>query len=724
MSNPTSSRPSPGHVLAVYAEPLVRGRRVALVAHGGEAMGDLLLSLGARLLYVYDPDESGVRKVSERVSVASFRGGELGVRDGAFDVVIIPDLGRIGDAEATLAQVRRLVGPQGVAVIACRNPEAGEGWLSAGLAAPGPTYGEFYDLCALQFSEVRMIGAAPFAGYAVAEFAPEREPAITFDPTLVAGAEPPEWYIAVASQHAVVALDPYEIVQVPRRALVPHEPVAPPAPPAAPAAPSVDEGRILAVRDALAAAQQKLHEAEARAGSENMRAERLANEVRVAQEESSKHRDRSTKLAKDFEDERRARQKAEAELAIAAPEASAARSKLLAFEAELIEARTQLATPRVPPADFTKLAHERDRAQADLAATSRSRDAVQSELAAVGRSRDALQSELAAALKSRDVALAELAAMQRSAEQTRRAADELKSRLAEREVQLEAAHARARGLEARVHELLTVASRGETARGELEQLRARVQGADAIVARAQAEVAAILEAHERDVRELEHALRARGEELRAARVELGRRERMVRELVSQIEELHAGVAPPAPAVQVESSAAAREEIELARRELGVLVEEVRRRDRAVAELRATYEKISRELDAERAKTTELARDAARREAALQTASWRIVELEKLGADAPDALESRDSRESRESPDAASERTRLESELDALRSALAQENERRERLERAVAAGGSESDLARALARLDEREALIAQLSAELAARSAGGGLGG
>jgi hypothetical protein len=686
-------------------------------------MGDLLLSLGARLLYVYDPDESAARKVSERVSVAPFRGAELGVRDGAFDVVIIPDLGRIGDAEATLAQVRRLVGPQGVAVIACRNPEAGAGWLSAGLATPGPTYGEFYDLCALQFSEVRMIGAAPFAGYAVAEFAPEREPAITFDPTLVAGAEPPEWYIAVASQHAVVALDPYEIVQVPRRALVPHEAPAPIAPPAPlpPVAPPVDEGRLLAVRDALAAAQQKLHEAEARAGAENMRSERLANEVRVAQEESRKHRDRSAKVTKELEDERRARQKAEADLAVVAPEAAASRSRLLALEAELIEARTQLATPRVPPADFTKAAYDRDRAQADLAAASRSRDAVQAELAAASKSRDALQAELAAANKSRDASHAELAAMQRSWDQTRRAVEELKARLTEREAQLEAAHARARGLEAKVHELLTAASRGETARNEIEQLRARVQGADAVVARAHAEVAAVVEAHERDVRELELALRARGEELRAARIELNRRERMVRELVSQIEELQAGVVAPAPVVQVESSAAAREEIELARRELGVLVEEVRRRDRAVAELRVTYEKLSRELDAERAKTTELARDAARREAALQTASWRIVELEKLGADAPEATPAVAPAETAE---VAAERARLESELDALRRALAQENERRERLERAVAAGGSESELARALARLDEREALIAQLSAELAARSAGGGLGG
>jgi chromosome segregation ATPase len=671
MPNTPSPRPSPAHVLAVYAEPLIRGRRVALIAPRGEALAELLLSLGARLLYVYDPEEPATRKPSDRVTVAPFRGPDLGVRDGAFDLVLLPDLGRVGDAEATLAQVRRLAGPQGVAVIGCRNADAGEGWLSAGLAAPGPSYGEFFDLCALQFTEVRMIGAAPFAGYAVAEFAPEREPAISFDPTLTAAAEPTEWFVAVASQHPVTALDPYEIVQIPRRALAVAEP----------AAPVTDDGRIAEARAELAGVEHKLHEAEARAGNEHLRAERLANESRAAQEDARKQRERAAKAVKDVEDERLARQKAERELATLAPDANELRTRVLALEAELIQARTQLATPRVPPQDLTKAAHDRDRAQAELTLVAQARDA----------------------------AFAELQAAQRNADQARRAREELEKRLVERDRAIEAAVVRASALEARLADVESRAGRYDALRAELEQARTRAEQESARAGKAQADAAAAIDAHAREVAELELALRARGEELRAARVELGRRERMVRELVGQLEEAQAGLAQAAFGTARELSAAAAEELDLARRELAVLVDEVRRRDRALTELRGAHEKVAHELDVERARAAELARDAARREAALQTASWRIVELEKLGT---------------ESADEATERARLEGELDALKRALAQEHEHRERLERAMAAGsGAEGELARVLARLDEREALIAQLSAELAARSAGGGLG-
>ncbi len=649
MSNP-SPRPSPAHVLAVYAEPLLRGRRVALIAHGGEGMAELLQELGARLIYVYDPDEPGVRKPSEGVTVASFRGSDLGVRDGAFDVALVSDLGRLGDPEATLALVRRLIGPQGVAVVSCRNREVTEGWLASTPTPAGPSYGEFFDFCALQFSEVRMIGVAPFAGYAVAEFAPEREPAITFDPALVPAAEPPEWYVAVASQHPISALDPYEIVQIPRRAIASASLERSTA--------EGDDGRLASLQTEIGHVERELHEAEARAGNETLRAERLTNDVRSAQEEARKLREKLALQTKELEEERRGRKKVETDLAALTPEASTWRTRVLALEAELIEARTQLATPRVPPADLTKVARERDRAQADL------------------------QQE------------------QRAHEETRRAAAQLEARLVERERQLEGALAKARGTEARVAELVRAASASEPMRGEIERLRG--------------EVALALEVQARDVEELEGGLRACGEELRAARVELARRERMIRELVAELEDRRPfgelEVAPP----PVELVDAGREQLELARSELAALVEEVRRRERSLAELRAEQQRIARDLEAERARNAELARDAARREAALQTASWRIVELERLGAEPAASTEL-------EAPEGAGVRARVEDELDALRQALVAAQERCAKLERAASAGGSDPELARVLARLDEREALIAQLSAELAARGVGGG---
>src|SRR3954469_5776579 len=210
-------RTTPGGVLAVYAEPLVVGRRVALVGIGDESLVEMLQSLGARLLYVYDPRANVAPSKSDggRGTIMPLRSGELGVREGAFDVAIVPDLALLGDHEAALALVRRLVGNNGVAIIASRNPECETAWLPADESAEPLSYPAFYEVCSLQFADVRMLGAAPFAGYAVAEFAPEREPEIAFDASLVSDPEPTEWFIAVVGQGETEGLEAYEVVQVP-----------------------------------------------------------------------------------------------------------------------------------------------------------------------------------------------------------------------------------------------------------------------------------------------------------------------------------------------------------------------------------------------------------------------------------------------------------------------------------------------------------------------------
>jgi len=107
----------------------------------------------------------------------------------------------------------------------------------------------------------------------------------------------------------------------------------------------------------------------------------------------------------------------------------------------------------------------------------------------------------------------------------------------------------------------------------------------------------------------------------------------------------------------------------------------------------------------RAERDQLARDAARREADLQSALWRIAELERqVEAEAPVA---------REVP--AGEKA---TELDALRQALQQEHERAAHLEQRLAQGG-DGNLRAALA---ERDALIAQLSAQLSAQRSSQGV--
>ena len=644
---------SPAHVLAVYAEPLVANRRVALLGPEDPSLIEALLALGARLLYVYDPRpnvDTPHRGSDPRVTIAPLRAGDVGVREGAFDLALIPDLMMLGDPESALAYVKRLVGASGVALIGCRNREAETVWARAPEGAPAPSYTEFYDLCAIRFAEVRMAGVAPFAAYAVAEFAPDREPSITFDASLVAAPDPPEWFVAVASQSDVSALEAYEIVQIPRDAI--NEAEA-----------TTDPGEYDALRAQLSAADLKRQEAEARAGEEVLRAERIGSELRAKDDELRKLRDKAGKQTKELEDEKRGRQRAEGELR--SPEFSQLRERVLALEAELIEARTQLATPRAAPVD-PRLQQERDQLAAE-----------------------------AATLRS---------AVQQSKGHT----EELRQRLVERDRELQASLARAQQLEDRLAEQLADTSRRDEERGDLEtrrnEQRGEIDKAIAVAQRLRDELALLQSTHEHDVASLEAALRTAGEELRAARLELIRRERMVRELVARVED-NTGLIV-APVTLIEPPPELLRELDLARRELKALVEEVRRRDGLVSETRSALEHARRDLESERSKTEQLARDAARREAALQTAAWRISELERLGTDGSDAP-------AVTRGDASDKK--LDSELDALRRALTSEHGRVEALERELAAAGSGGDPG-LRARVREQEALIAQLSAELAAR--------
>src|SRR6185436_12124318 len=87
----------PATVLGVHIEPLIHGRRVAILGDATAPLCELLGERGARLVHAYDPDparaaEALARSASiaraqtaSRPHYAAFE-GDLGVRDGAFDV--------------------------------------------------------------------------------------------------------------------------------------------------------------------------------------------------------------------------------------------------------------------------------------------------------------------------------------------------------------------------------------------------------------------------------------------------------------------------------------------------------------------------------------------------------------------------------------------------------------------------------------------------------------
>lgn len=595
MTMDPKARAHPSIVLSVHIEPLVRGRRVAILGDATTGLAERLGKQGARLLHAYDPDAARAAEALARAANLKAQGSdsrlggppaphitfgalgaELGVRDGAFDVVVIPDLSIFSDPGEILRRARRLVSPSGVAVVVSPNPEA-EVCLLAAERPPRdgelPSYYELYDLVSLQWSVVRMLGQAPFVGYTVADFAPEGEPSVAVDTSLLEATEQPEWFIAVGSERPV-ELEAYALVQVPLEAAGITEGSAriseaendrlalteararlslltaelegfrerqrtdfQEAEARAQAAASMTakmselEAEIL-LRDA------RLKEVQGRAGDAHVRAERLSHQITDLEEELARQRDRATKLAKQLDDEKKARTKAEMELGMIRnrPEIAGAKDRLQELSSELEAARARVAEleserlpgvfPSPPPtaipirAISEQLAHTVE----------------------VTRQVDELETAVTDARR----ALAEVA-MQR--EQARRRVDELERELATT-VRERASHTAERvvlekkcaALEARVAELEAKCSALEAKAADFEKREADLKRRAAdLEQRGEEADAAVIS----DLAAAEASLRERGRVIASLRRDLQESERIGRELIEEVEALRVLASPPA-----------------------------------------------------------------------------------------------------------------------------------------------------------------------------------
>lgn len=379
-----SGFPRPAHpsmALAAYLERLVRRRRVAVLGDVTLSFGERLIDRGARLVHVYDPNAARVAEVLARTAGERPRHlthavleGDLGVRDGAFDVVVIPDLSIFGEPTDALRKLRRLVGTTGVAVVASSNAEAPRRLLDKpSVDKPSSiNYYGLYDLVSLQFPVVRMLGQAPFVGYTLADFGASGELEVSVDTSLLDVTEEPEIFIAVASERKV-SLDPFVVVELAladvRKATGTSDSVVDTAAVeerakevAARGAREAEQRAALEEQTARAAQSaarvveleekiEKLRDVESRAGDTHVRAERLTHQIRDLEEELRRQRDRATKLAKQLDDEKKARTKAEVELGLSRGpkdvpgakerieqlmvEAAAVRSRAMELEGEL-----------------------------------------------------------------------------------------------------------------------------------------------------------------------------------------------------------------------------------------------------------------------------------------------------------------------------------------------------------------------------------------------------
>jgi hypothetical protein len=279
MAEPSPMPITAAHLLCVYAEPLAAGRRVLVIGDASADLGGRLIELGARAVHVYDPVAQRVERAphARGVTVQPLREAEFEVRDGAFDLALVPDVGTLRDPAGVLARLRRIVGPEGAVLVSSRNPEAASFHdIEPTTQARRPLdYYELYDLVSMQFTTVRMIGQVPFHGFAIAELGEtDGDPEVTVDTQLITESEPPEYFLALASQKDA-RLEPYAIVQVPRivgdarpdgmpiavpvAVAAPERVVPPPVPPPAPSS--------AAVAAAKAPLQAALMEAQLRANA-------------------------------------------------------------------------------------------------------------------------------------------------------------------------------------------------------------------------------------------------------------------------------------------------------------------------------------------------------------------------------------------------------------------------------------------------------------------------
>src|SRR6478609_8432068 len=271
MTETTSLQPS--IALCAYAEPLASNRRVLVF---GNALGSLpaqLMERGARSVHVCDPDavrvsEAAARNRSTQISFSTLADSDLSLRDGAFELALIDNLGAY-DPQSMLRTAKRALGSRGVAVVACPNPEAAFPLLrgsTSNATATSLDYYALYDAVAAEFEHVRMLGQTPFVGYAIADFSASGEPEPALDTSFVpGGAEEPDFFIALASNQEL-RLDEFAVIQLPTRRVLSSVNPSSAAPPVSP-----DD---LKARDAeVVRLNQWIKELESRASTADERAD-------------------------------------------------------------------------------------------------------------------------------------------------------------------------------------------------------------------------------------------------------------------------------------------------------------------------------------------------------------------------------------------------------------------------------------------------------------------
>jgi chromosome segregation ATPase len=560
-----------------YVEHLLAQRRILVLGGLTRATCERLAELHARFVVGVTDDEDLADELADdetpaNVTYQSMSLGSLNFRDGSFDVVVVPDLSALEEPEQALREARRVLTPEGVALISLANREATGGL--AGVEPPEVGYTELFEICSNVWSIVRMVGQSPFVGYVVADFAPEdEEPSISFDASLAPDeGEEVEFYLAICGDEPV-EIDPYAIVQMPLAAVVPQE---------------VDTRASDAEVDELREAADREKE---RSVEHGLRAQRLEHELKAMADEAAKGRDRAARFARELEEEKKARQRAEIEgqMARRSPELAELRERVSALTADLEAARAAAA----------ERDRERSRA-AEHAAWEKEHQRLEGELGH-------LHEELEAAERAR---LEAEALAGRAQTQAKTAVDERRRDQQAQNANVVQRDARIAALEAEIEALPKPT--------QLEALAFKVKALEEQVTLLRAAVDEADGERGRDLGRIEDELRQRVRRIVELEAEVARREAIVRDLCAQLED---------------SSRALPEIAEAARERQAEL-------DAARAAMEAAVERadmVEGELAVEIGRAAALGTRIAALEDERQAGQWRIDELQSRVAAAGQGL---------------------------------------------------------------------------------------
>jgi chromosome segregation ATPase len=354
--------------LATYLAPILEGRRVAVVGPASGEVARRARVLGAQTVVSFGG-------VGEDIAVRALTPGAIASFHGRLDVILVPDAGAVPSLVAVLDEARRALGSEGVVVVGSEPDDAPVPMEHGGKRSVG--YHDLHDLCEARFANVRMLGRGPFLGYTVATLDEDGD-GVALDTRLIDGDPPrPEAFVAVASD-SLVALDPLAVVQVPGELIT-----------------QIRAGATKALEDALAQREQKLKEVEAASAERGVRIQRYEHGIKELEEENRKARDKTVRMSKELEDERKLRQRVELEAQMnrRAPELPKANES----EAELKKLREAAAQVERALAEARKQADENARA---LAEARKQADESARALEALRKERDAAHDE-AGELKGR-----------------------------------------------------------------------------------------------------------------------------------------------------------------------------------------------------------------------------------------------------------------------------------------------------------------------------------